>query len=56
MFSSSPQHFVPIRHMFAALFYASVGMLIRPAFLLEHLVDVLATVIAVTLVRTLATP
>jgi CPA2 family monovalent cation:H+ antiporter-2 len=45
------RHFVPIRHMFAALFYASVGMLLRPTFLIEHITDVLATVATFTLIK-----
>lgn len=41
--------FEPVRDMFAALFFASIGMLINPAFLLQHSASICALV-TVTLV------
>ncbi|KAL3621835.1 hypothetical protein CASFOL_034321 [Castilleja foliolosa] len=42
----------PIRNMFAALFFASIGMLIHVHFLWNHVVILLASVILVVTVKT----
>ena len=38
---------VPVRDLFALLFFASIGMLLDPAFLVEHLSQVIVLVLAV---------
>jgi len=40
---------IPLRDLFGLLFFASVGMLLDPAFLLDHLEQVVVLVLAVTI-------
>ena len=42
---------LPLRDLFAVLFFVSIGMLIEPAFLLGHLDLVLATVVAIVVIK-----
>lgn len=39
---------IPLRDLFGLLFFASVGMLLNPVFLMEHLLEVLVLVLAVS--------
>ena len=40
---------IPLRDLFGLLFFASVGMLLDPVFLMDHLVEVVVLVLAVSL-------
>lgn len=42
---------LPLRDLFAVLFFVSIGMLIEPAFLLSHLPLVAATVLAIVVIK-----
>lgn len=40
---------IPLRDLFGLLFFASVGMLLDPAFLMDHLLEVIVLLVAVSL-------
>jgi len=46
---------VPMRNLFASLFFVSVGMLINPAFLVQHLPVILALTALIIVAKALAT-
>jgi CPA2 family monovalent cation:H+ antiporter-2 len=46
---------IPIRDVFATLFFVSIGMLINPVFLWQHLGEVLIVVVAILVVKFLLT-
>jgi len=46
---------MPLKQVFGVLFYASIGMLLNPTFLLDHLDEVLGIALVVGLIKGLAT-
>lgn len=48
------QQFLPIHHMFSALFFSSMGMMVDPMVLAEHSVGILVIVIAVFLFKSVS--
>jgi len=51
----SMKMFAPIRDMFGALFFASIGMLINPTFLVQRAVDIAWLVLAAVMLKSLVT-